>query len=109
MRKDLAAETVTKECEIAALVCSWKTIIRIETKDINVTQDESPLRCEQWLPILDGPIWEESSANSWMIWPDNVFERNGHGNSGRRVRWDKMYLGHHKQGNRARDGERSIQ
>jgi hypothetical protein len=36
-RKDPTAEKVTKEGEILALVCSWKTFIRIETKEINVT------------------------------------------------------------------------
>jgi hypothetical protein len=35
-RKDPAVEKVTREREIPALVCRWKTFIRIETKEINV-------------------------------------------------------------------------
>jgi hypothetical protein len=35
-RTNLAAEKSTKEREILALVCSWKTFIRIDTKEINV-------------------------------------------------------------------------
>jgi hypothetical protein len=36
-RKDPAAEKATKECEIPALMCSWKTFIKIETREINMT------------------------------------------------------------------------
>jgi hypothetical protein len=35
-RKDPATEKVTKKHEIPALMCIWKTFIRIETKKINV-------------------------------------------------------------------------
>jgi hypothetical protein len=36
-RKDPVAEKVTRKREILALVCSWKTFIRIERTEINVT------------------------------------------------------------------------
>jgi hypothetical protein len=35
-REDSAAETVMRGREISALMCSWKTFIRIETKEINI-------------------------------------------------------------------------
>jgi hypothetical protein len=35
-KKDPVTEKATKESEIPALMCSWKTFIRIETKEINV-------------------------------------------------------------------------